>query len=155
MQPVLADAEARHGALEVFVVGKHAGPARNPLPRIVLLEPQHRIEERPGVGMLRLMIDLVAAADLDGAAVVENENAVGEVLHELQVVRNEEIGQPKGLLQLLQQIEYLPLDRDIERRDRLVEKEEARLEGQRAGDADALALPPAELVRVAIGVRRD
>ena len=57
----------------------------------------------------------------------------------------------KPLLQLHEQVDDLRLDRDVERRHRLVADEQARLERQRAGDADALALAAGELVRVALG----
>ena len=42
----------------------------------------------------------------------------------------------------------------VQRGDRLVAHDELRLGGQGAGDADALALPAGELVRVASGVKR-
>ncbi len=44
------------------------------------------------------------------------------------------------------------LDRDVEGADRLVADDQLGIERQRAGDADALALPARELVRVALGV---
>ena len=56
---------------------------------------------------------------------------------------------PKALLQVLDQIEHLRLHRHVERRDRLVGDDEVRLDGERAGDADALALAAGELVREA------
>ena len=51
--------------------------------------------------------------------------------------------------QRLQQVQDLRLDRDVERRGRLVEQQDRRLEDQRARDGDALALAAGELVRVA------
>ena len=53
-------------------------------------------------------------------------------------------------LQLLEQVEHLGLDRDVERRGRLVGDEQLGLERERAGDADALTLTTGELVRVAV-----
>ena len=50
---------------------------------------------------------------------------------------------PQLLLQVLQQVDDLRLDRDVERGDRLVADDEVGLGGQRAGDADALALAAA------------
>ena len=63
-------------------------------------------------------------------------------LHDAQVVRDEQVGQPELGLQIQQQIQDLRLHRDVQRRDRLVGDHQARVERQRAGDADALALPP-------------
>jgi hypothetical protein len=59
---------------------------------------------------------------------------------------------PSSLLQVLQQVDDLRLDRDVERRDRLVADDELGLDGERAGDADALALAAGELVRAAAHV---
>ena len=72
------------------------------------------------------------------------------MLDDAKVVRDEEIGEPELLLQVLQQIDDLRLDRDVERRDRFVADDELGTEGQRAGDADPLPLPAAELVRIAV-----
>ncbi len=72
-----------------------------------------------------------------------------------QVVGDEEIGQAEVLLQFDEQVEDLGLDRDIERGNRFVADDEFRLEGERAGDADALALAAGKLERVAVrGGRR-
>ena len=62
---------------------------------------------------------------------------------------DEEHRQAEALAQVVQQVDDLRLDRDVERRDRLVGDDEARLDGERAGDADALPLPAGELVRIA------
>src|ERR1700682_3016959 len=51
-------------------------------------------------------------------------------------------------LQVDQQIDHLGLDRDVERRYRLVAHDEVRPERQRPRDADALALAAGELVRI-------
>ena len=67
--------------------------------------------------------------------------------HHREIVRDEQVGQAEPLLQVLQQVDDLRLDRHVERRDRLVADDELGLDGQRAGDADALALAAGELVR--------
>ena len=59
---------------------------------------------------------------------------------------------PCSVLQPFEQVDDAGLDADVERRHRLVEHDETRLEGQRPGDADALALAAGELVRVAVAV---
>jgi hypothetical protein len=64
-------------------------------------------------------------------------------------VRDEQVGQAELVLQVVEQVDHAGLDRDVERRDRLVEHQQLRAEGQRAGDADALALAAGELVREA------
>src|SRR3954452_2334978 len=53
-------------------------------------------------------------------------------------------------LQVDQQVDHLRLDRYVERRHRLVAHDQAGAQRQRAGDADALALPARELVRIVV-----
>ena len=57
-------------------------------------------------------------------------------------------------LQVEQQVDHLRLNRDVQGRDRLVRDDERRFERERPRQADALALPAAELVRIALEVRR-
>ena len=47
-------------------------------------------------------------------------------------------------LQPHEQVEHLRLDRDVERRDRLVGDDQLGAEGERAGDADPLTLAAAQ-----------
>ena len=75
-----------------------------------------------------------------------------------QVVRDEQVGKLKPLLQILEQIDDLRLDRNVEGRDRFVEDQEARIHRERARDSDPLALPSRELMRIAphrFGVEAD
>jgi hypothetical protein len=53
-------------------------------------------------------------------------------------------------LQIVQKVDHLRLDRDVECGDRLVADDQARVERERAGDADALALAAGEFVREAV-----
>ena len=62
------------------------------------------------------------------------------------------------LLELAQEVEDLRLDRDVQRRDRLVGDHQLGLQRERPCDADALSLAAGELVRVAVvmlGVESD
>ena len=69
-------------------------------------------------------------------------------------MRDEQHGEPEGLLQVLDQVQHLRLHRHVQRRDRLVRDDEFRLDGERAGDADALALAAGEFVREAASMLR-
>src|SRR3546814_5996674 len=51
------------------------------------------------------------------------------------------------LLQVGEQVQHLRLDRDVERRHRLVEHHHVGVQHQGAGNGDALALPAGEHVR--------
>ena len=63
---------------------------------------------------------------------------------------DEEVGEAAPPLQVAQEVDDLPLHGEIERRGRLVEQDELRVEHQRAGDGDALPLPAGEFVREAV-----
>ena len=89
------------------------------------------------------------AAELDDAAEIHDGDAVADVLDHGEIVRDEEVGEAEPRLEVDQQVEDLRLDRDVERRDRLVGDDQLRLERERARDADALALAAGELVRIA------
>ena len=69
-----------------------------------------------------------------------------------EVVRDEDVRQRELVLQVVEQVDDLRLDRHVERRDRLVGDDQARVERERARDADALPLAAGELVRVAVVV---
>ncbi len=69
--------------------------------------------------------------------------------HDREVVGDEEVGEAEPALQVLQQVDDLRLDRHVERGDGLVADDQLGLRGERAGDADALALAAGEFVRIA------
>ena len=75
-----------------------------------------------------------------------------------EVVGDEQVGEPEVVLELVEEVEDAGLDGDVEGADRLVEDDEVGLQGERAGDADPLALAAGELVGVAVdgsGVEAD
>ncbi len=63
---------------------------------------------------------------------------------------DEQEGQAEIRLHAGQEIEDLSLDRQIQGRDRLVADHEFRLEDERAGNSDPLALAAREFVRIAV-----
>ena len=65
-----------------------------------------------------------------------------------EVVGDEQVGQAELRLQVDQQVDHLGLDRDVERRDRLVADDQLGADRERARDAEPLALAARELVRV-------
>src|SRR4051812_3017857 len=107
-------------------------------------------EECLGVLDLGVLVDLLRIALLDDLAEVHHGDPVTHRPDDGEVVGDEQVREPELLLQVLEQVEDLGLDRDVERRDGLVTHDQLRVQGQGAGDADALALPAGELVRVAI-----
>ena len=101
------------------------------------------------------MLEQVAAVgQLGDAPEVHDRDAVADVLDDAHVVGDEDVRQPEFALEVLEQVQDLGLDGDVERGDRLVADDEVRLEDERAGDPDPLALAARELVGVASSVVR-
>ena len=110
------------------------------------------------IGVLRVVEHRRARADLDDLAEIHHRDAVADALDHRHVVRDEQEGEAEALLQVEQQIADLRLDRDVERRDAFVGDDHLRIERQRAGDADALALAAGEFMRIArhhVGLQAD
>ena len=100
--------------------------------------------------MLGIVDHLISRSDLYDLAVVHHCNPVAHVMNDRHVMTDKEITKAEFILQIVEKIQDLGLDRDIERRGRFVADDESRLDGQRPGDSNALPLTAAELVRVSI-----
>ena len=125
--------------------------ARSLVP-LVRFDHRDRRQQSLGVGMDRTRVEVVDGGDLDDDAEVHHGDAVGDVADDPEVVRDEDIGEVEVLLQVVEQVDDLCLDRDVKRRDGLVGDDQLRVQGERAGDADPLALATGELVRVPVQV---
>jgi len=101
--------------------------------------------------MQRILVELGRRRHLDDPTEVHHCDAIGDVPHDSEVVRNEQVREVELLLQPLEEIDDLRLDRDVECRHRLVRDDEVGIERDCAGQADALALAARELVRVTPG----
>ena len=73
--------------------------------------------------------------------------------HDAKVVGDEQVAEPEPVLEHLEQVDDLRLDRYVQRRDRLVGDDQLGPDGQGAGDADALSLAAAELMGIPARVR--
>jgi hypothetical protein len=80
--------------------------------------------------------------------VAHDDHVVGDLANHPEVVADEEHAHAMPLLEPGEQLEDLPLDRDVERGRRLVGNEELRLAGERHRDHHALLLAARELVRI-------
>ena len=150
--------EVRSAVLEAVHPGDALELEARPLGLALALAPRvrdrHGGEERLRVLVLRVRVDLLGRPDLDELALVHDRDLVGHRPHDGEVVRDEEVREPEVALEVLEQVEDLRLDGDVQRRDRLVADDQLRVQRERAGDADALALAARELVRVAVRVVR-
>jgi len=89
-----------------------------------------------------------AGRDLDDPSEIHDTHAITHVFHDTKVVRDQQVGEPVGCLQIHHQVQDLGLDRDVQCRDRFVGNDQLGQECQRPSDADALPLASAEFMRV-------
>ena len=131
---------------------RHVALEHDPRPRPLAdrVGDDRRREQRLRVRVQRRREQLVGRGLLDDLAEVHDRDAVAEELDGREVVRDEEAGEAEVALEVAQQVEDRRLHRDVERRDGLVGDQQRRLHGEGAREADALALPAGELVRVAM-----
>jgi len=106
-------------------------------------------QQRLGVWVPRVGEQFIDRRGFHDAAQVHDRYAIAQMADHTQVVADEEVGQVQLIAQIHEQIQNLCLDRDIQRGDGFIADEQPGLHGQGACDTDALALPAAELMRVA------
>ena len=87
---------------------------------------------------------------LDGAAGVHDQDPVGDVGDDAEVVGDEQDRGAEPLAEVAQQVEDPRLDRHVERGGRLVGDQQLRVAGDRHRDHHALAHAAGELVRVLV-----
>ena len=109
-------------------------------------------EQRLCVGVAGTPVEAVGRPVFHQLADVHHRHPIAEVVHDRQVVGDEQEGESQLALQVAQQANDLRLHRNVERGNRLVAHHELRLQAQRPGDADALPLAARELVRIAVQV---
>ena len=75
---------------------------RQPLAHLLhsRIRNRHRGNEITRVGMQRLGEQLVGRSDLRDPAEVEDDDAIRDVTHDREIVRDEEIGEAEALLQI-------------------------------------------------------
>ena len=72
--------------------------------------------------------------------------------HDREIVCDEDVGKPELLLDVFEQVHDLCLDRDIERRHRLVEDHHLWVQRQSSRHADPLSLTSRELMGETVAV---
>ena len=76
---------------------------------------------------------------------MHDTDIVGEISHDAQVVRDEDIGELEASLKVAQQLEDIGLRHDIQRGKRLVEHDDLRVQDQCPCNGDPLTLPARKL----------
>ena len=85
------------------------------LPLHLRVRHGHRGQERLRVRVERVLVELVAIGQLHHPAQVHDADAVADVADDGEVVGDEQVGETEALLQVLQQVDDLRLDRHVER----------------------------------------
>ena len=112
------------------------------------IELRDRRQQRLGVGHAHLLEQRGRRRALDDAAGIHHRDLVGAAGDDAEIVGDEDHRHVPAALLARQQVEDLRLDRDVERRGRLVGDQELRLAGQRDRDRHALPHAAGELVRI-------
>ena len=99
--------------------------------------------------MLHPLVDVVRRSDLHHLPEIHHEHPVAHVLDDVEVVGDEDVGEPQLAPEVEQEVQHLRFHGLVEGGHRLVEDEQPRLEGERAGDVHPLALAARKLVRIA------
>ncbi len=81
--------DGRRGVFEIL------GPFGGALPGVIAAQMQHRAEEVAGKGMQRRAIDRLAVARFQQLAAIHDHGPVAELPHDLEVMRDKQIGQPQ------------------------------------------------------------
>ena len=102
----------------------------------------------PRIGMLRISEHLIHAALLDDLPFAHDGDAVGDVPHDADVVRDEEDCRARALLERTQLVEDLQLNRCVECRGRLIGEEELRAQDDGECDGGALCHAAREFERI-------
>src|SRR5580704_15129755 len=105
-------------------------------------------DERARIGVELCAVDLVLGLDFHYLAEIHHGDAIADVPHHAQIMGDEEVGQSQPILQFIEQVDDLRLDRHVEGGDGLVADDEARAERQRSRNADALALTAREFMGI-------
>ena len=108
-------------------------------------------DERLGIGMQGMLIQLIAAGQLHNLPQIHHSHIVGDVPDHRQIMADEDISQAQLLLNLHHQPHNLGLDGHIQGGHDLVADDERGIHGQGAGNGDALALAAGELMGIAVG----
>ena len=120
--------------------------------RSVRIGHRGRREQSLRVRMQRAGVELVAYCQFHDAAQIHHGHPAAEVLHDRQIVGDEKICQPERSAEVGHQVQYLSLDRGVQRGNGLVGDDEIRVQRQGAGDGHSLGLSARDLVREALRV---
>ncbi|MCY1529607.1 hypothetical protein D9M68_647620 [compost metagenome] len=107
-------------------------------------------EQLPRIGMPGRAEERLGVGAFDDLAAAHQRHMMGHVLHDREVMRDQQHGHAHFALDVGQQVQHLSLHGDVQRRGRFVGDQQQRLGRKRDGDHDALLLPTGELERIIV-----
>jgi hypothetical protein len=108
-----------------FAGNGHACPA--PLPLSLRIGNRCRGKKRARVWVRRRVVDGGSVTLFHDPAPIENDNPMREMPDDVEIVRDEEIGETEVLLELAEQIQDLSLNREVKRADWFITDNELRV----------------------------
>jgi hypothetical protein len=108
---------------------------------------RHRREEGLRVGMARVLEYGIARPELDDFAEVHNRDTCSELTHNCEIVSDEEESEVKLVLDVLEEVDDLSLNRDVERAHWLICDNEFGRWCERSRNAYPLTLSSRECMR--------
>jgi hypothetical protein len=115
---------------------------------VVGVDARHRAEQPDRVRVTRIADHVADARGLDDLSGVHDGDALARLRDYPEVVADENDAHAELGAQVLQEFQDLILNRDVERRARLVGEQDGRTAGERDCDQHALPHPAREFVRV-------
>ena len=88
--------------------------------------------------------------DFNNPSEVHDSHTLAQVFDYGEIVGNKEVGQTELLLDVIEQVDDLGLNREIEGGDGFIGNDQFGFHCQGAGDTDALPLPAGEFMGIAI-----
>src|SRR4029434_10824312 len=92
--------------------------------------------------------DAFCRASLDDLSVIHHGHFIRQILHDAEVVCDEQVGEIQFSLKLLEQVDDLRLHGYVQRAGGFVADDELGIHRQTSCNADTLPLPAGELMRV-------
>ena len=131
---------------------RHITFQNRPSGRSFLASPdlRHRGKKYLCIRMQRSLEQFLGLCVFDDPAQVHNSDRVAEVFDDPQVMADKEKGYLGLLLQVLEEVQYLRLDRHIKGRKRLIGNDQLRRNSKRPCDTYPLSLAAAELMGITV-----
>jgi hypothetical protein len=107
------------------------------------------LDQQRGIGMCGAREQLLGRTHFAQPAEIHHGDPVAHRFDDRKIVGDKEQRQTEARLQIFQQIEDLGANGNVKRRNRFVADDKLRIEDERAGNADALALSAGKLMRQA------